>query len=182
VQHPLTPRYAWASLLYPYIKNLQIYQCPSNPNNGLTNTLVSFSFNVSYAVNVRIHPDSWLGVIRNEAYIQEPSQKIEFGECKAQGYYEIGSHWFLISSSPSSDPWRDVGFAGHNGTFNCTFADGHAKPLKPTATNAPFNMWGTYTDILSNTVPFCGDYYDPNCDEPSPGAAQGLQDLENAYN
>lgn len=88
----------------------------------------------------------------------------------------------------SSDDWKYNGFAGHNDTFNCAFADGHVKTLKPTATMSPFNMWGNFYDNSSSQGPGCFNGFDaspasftPNCDAVSQAALQGLQALQDYW-
>ena len=80
------------------------------------------------------------------------------------------------------------GFAGHLGTSNYLFGDGHVKALKPSQTASPFNMWGAFLDTGSTSD--CGatgwttgaGYDNPNCDVPSSGAQGLLMLLEKRYN
>lgn len=174
----------WEELLAPYLKNNQISQCPSNPNKDQINNFWNpdFHYYVSYATNMRILTPSWIPA-RTEAFLDKPSQKIIIGEVKAFLDPDIGTWWWTYSENPTM--WRDLAFAGHNGSFNCVFADGHAKSLKPTATDSTFNMWGAFDDQDGQGIPNCdtwsGSSFNPNCDVPSAGAEQGLKLLEDFY-
>jgi prepilin-type N-terminal cleavage/methylation domain-containing protein/prepilin-type processing-associated H-X9-DG protein len=175
----------WGDLLYPYIKNPDMFKCPSNPrNHDLTPWWNPAShYFISYSTNPRVQPMPWMGVQR-QAVIDKPAQKIEVAENQL-GSPDVGTFWWTTACN--NHFFRDNGFAGHIATFNVVFADGHAKNMKPSATEAPFNMWGTFWcgDNNANQGPGC----DPggsmlqyiNCDATAPGALQDLKDLEDRY-
>ncbi len=100
------------------------------------------------------------------------------GSESVESYSDIGGHdW------SGNDNFRDFGFAGHLSTWNCLFADGHVKSLRPVATMTPLNMWGRFQDqFIANTdctnVP---DDDNPNCETPSAGALTKLGDLQTKY-
>lgn len=86
-QDPYDGNLYWEFLFYPYIKNAQLFQCPSNPNK---NQLLAYDTNDprlpagvaiyrSYGVNQRFHRPGWSQQI-SQAFVQSPSQKIEFVE------------------------------------------------------------------------------------------------------
>lgn len=178
----------WTELLYPYIKNDDVFKCPSNPNANQPNYPPSWSipptYWISYATNRRIIDCLSCGPAVNEAVIQEPSSKIVISESQASQIDDIGSPWWIESENPNY--WQWFGFAGHMGRMNCTFADGHAKSFTPVATITPLNMWGDFDDNTPNQGPGCGGQtnlgnMDPNCDAPSQGAIQSAQLLQQEY-
>ena len=120
------------------------------------------------------------GEIRSLAVIQSVSTRIMVGELLTE-YNDIGAKdW----SDSGNNNFRDSCFAGHLATWNCLFADGHVKSLRPVRTMVPMNMWGRFNDQSDSDGPNCGnnpDDYNPDCEAPSPGALAHLQDLEARY-
>ncbi len=173
----------WAANIGPYIKNNQLFQCPSNPNKDLIN--FDFLFGIqsywftSYALNWRMDSPLFFQHVLTLAAVNTPAQKIQVGEVRAQNIPDFGSqHW----EGADSNTWAQWGFAGHNGRFNATFADGHSKSLKPDQAITPFNMLGRFNDQTDADGPSCGEEtWDPNCDTPSQGALAAIKPLEDLY-
>jgi len=170
----------WGQRLQPYIKSTQLFQCPSNTVNtrdqwDQTSTLPNIK--ASYAANMRI-------VRQDEGFalsaIQSTSQKIIVSEVSNQANGMAWPDWGTNAN------WLGEGFAGHLGTMNCLFADGHVKAMRPTATMTNINMWGAFSGQAYNT-PGCPtpDEWNQaavNCDDISTGALQkGLGPLEKKY-
>ena len=116
--------------------------------------------------------------------VATPSQKILVAESRSPipvaDYYDaINDNW-----SDQGVAWAPGLFSNHLGTFNCLFADGHVKALKPTQTMAPLNMWGVFSDNTGAPGTACNksfpDYnaHNPNCDQVSPGVLTFLTKLE----
>ena len=196
----------WGQEIYPYVKSTGVFQCPDNPANGsykadgtgskLDHTSVppvngAPILPVSYAYNYQItgsYDDS-----TNDQYttnnaqpitlagVNEPSQKILVTE--SQG--EIGSayyDWTNGTGGFGSGPGTGRGIASHSGRWNCLFIDGHVKTLLPTATGAPFNMWGNFASNVAADGPNCGAAsLNINCDAPSTGLSNALSILEQKY-
>ncbi len=187
---------SWAQRIYPYVKSVQIYVCPSNGASrvnrdatvqGFPDIPRGYAANWHYLSNRGDSPN-------HEAKIEKPAQKILLSENLST---ETGVAAFDFNST---NGFPNSGFSNHLLTMNCLFGDGHVKALRPTATVTPFNMWGAFTDntaaqgascAMSGTAcsatvgPPCtpswnwaGNANNPNCDEPSPGAITKLQALE----
>jgi prepilin-type N-terminal cleavage/methylation domain-containing protein/prepilin-type processing-associated H-X9-DG protein len=126
----------WRSQIFPYVKSTQIFECPSNPlNTTFTNDNdAPTAFKISYNSN------RW-GVIGDGgspfhmSAIQYPAQLIAVTEIRGTvAAYDGDVNWENIGS----ESWRhnDALFAGHLGTTNYVFADGHVKAYRPMATIA----------------------------------------------
>jgi len=92
------------SALYPYVKNTQIFICPSNPDGRLKA--------LSYTMNCAIAG-------ANETGITSPADVIVLDdEAKNNDGY-----FYAVSNPNSTDQMTKI----HNGGGNLLFADGHAK-------------------------------------------------------
>jgi prepilin-type N-terminal cleavage/methylation domain-containing protein len=147
--------FSWRRAIYPYVKSTQVFACPSNPSNsdstddsnegdmaavGL-NPLTQPRFTRSYGVNgtsVNIAgtaPFEYGGSV-SVAEIPDTAQTILLSENK-EGNVLMP---FDDGNAARFENPSDV-FQGHLGTVLFTFADGHAKAMKPIASGTPTNMW-----------------------------------------
>ncbi len=171
--------------LQPYLKSVQIWVCPSNPNNvydgqGAAGGIPAVK--KSYAANPRLITPGWAGAPSPAlSFIQNTAQKIIL----CDSTYEWGvmyPDWVY----PGRTDCPDNVYAGHLGTMNCLFVDGHVKSMKPVNTGTPINMWGTMTDNTgggdcdnsSDTKKYSGGI---NCDQVSNGQVAGLAALQKKY-
>jgi prepilin-type N-terminal cleavage/methylation domain-containing protein/prepilin-type processing-associated H-X9-DG protein len=128
-------------MLYPYIKNSQVFQCPSGGCYGANRNIVASNGNGS-------------GVML--AAIQFPAETVVFGDVTLWNCDPVtglaGSFRYGLGLSPWSVFPSRLGagcFGGgcllgrHNDMANIAFADGHAKCMKPLSTETPVNMWDT---------------------------------------
>ncbi len=122
-----TPYAGFPFLLQPYIKNVQLFRCPSDPdpwavsNSGLTVQL-------SYISNYYLHqPDNGTPVGLN--ILKRPSDTITYAPNGDGSAPNCQYAWGTYSSSASSgyNAWARVSRERHNGGSNYAFADGHAK-------------------------------------------------------
>ena len=114
-------RFGWTDMLDPYIKNMQIFVCPStNRHATCFNTRIPTSYGYNFCF------------VRNgEATIRSPAEHLVFldwrsyavkwnvvtcGCCSGNGSW--GSRWTTGANAPP-----------HNEQVNCTFADGHVKSI-----------------------------------------------------
>jgi prepilin-type N-terminal cleavage/methylation domain-containing protein/prepilin-type processing-associated H-X9-DG protein len=140
------PRAPWHLTIYPYVKSLQLYKCPSNTAtkptgfswdgskdvvprsylcNGTGNNTLLPGFGGDLPMN-----EGGNGAGANISRIKSVSQLILVGEHPDRGdpeYYSINGD--------------DFKFQNHLGMTNFLFADGHVKSMKPTATGTPLNLW-----------------------------------------
>lgn len=157
----------WGYAIQPYVKNYNLFQCPSNPNknnNATGGPDPSGSgqvLKISYGANDRI-----MG--KSQAVVQAPASKMLVTEMVAN-WNDFGSAWWN-SAGGSATAWQN-GFA-HSGMMNFAFADGHAKAVKPTQTMSPINMYGGFQGNADTSI---------NNDVPDPEVMGYLATLEKKY-
>jgi prepilin-type N-terminal cleavage/methylation domain-containing protein/prepilin-type processing-associated H-X9-DG protein len=163
--------YTWRQAIQPYIKNTNVFQCPSNPsNNRIADPATTYypQINVSYGYNARLNGVSM-------ATVQAPASKIAIAEMtgnppgNALAWDDMGSPWWNSASN-----WQSVGIAPHSGQMNLTFCDGHVKSQKPTQTMPAtgINEWGGFNGQADTSI---------NQDAFFPAVAPGLQAIEAKY-
>lgn len=155
---------SWRQTTQAYIKNTQVFKCPSNSDSSIIADAASAFYpaiNRSYGINDRISGQSL-------AVVNAPASKILVSELRFQGWTDYGSSWW------NGCCW-DQGFAGHMGQANYLFADGHVKSMKPSQTAAPLNMWGG----MDNGT--WGNTRDVNIDGVEPSIVQGMQAVEKLF-
>jgi len=131
--------HSYKQSIQPYLKSAQIWACPSNPANSQVSFAADPAQNLpaivrSYAANPRLISPGWAGSSPTLSFIKEPSQKI----IVADSTYE----WAVMYTdwlAPGRHDMRDNSFAGHLGTMNLLFVDGHVKSMLPTRTGMPYN-------------------------------------------
>ena len=171
----------WAGRIAPYVKSKQLFACPSNPSNTgvMGNNLPGQDSLVpaSYAMNFEIGDGAYSGGAgMSIANINEVATRILVTE-RIGNNAEPGVMWI----DWTGNQFRDNGFAGHLGTSNYLFADGHVKSLRPTQTVAGGrSMWGGWNDS-----PDCGTVGTNssaiNCDNVGPGGLNAMQQYEMKY-
>ena len=150
----------WHLVIQPYVKSIQLFQCPSN--TAASSTKMSYTNNgngdqipVSYVCAGTDYPTYWGGrtmMTQNygaaAAEVNFPATTIMVGEA-------------LNRQDPEYfDNYNDMRMQNHLGTTNFLFADGHVKSLKPVATGTPLNMWNmtnTGTSGDANPGPAVGN-------------------------
>ncbi|MBC8141366.1 MAG: DUF1559 domain-containing protein [Armatimonadetes bacterium] len=131
----------WTDLVFPYVKSLQVYNCPSDANNvpyeysdaatkdGSGNTYGSVGSSGSYGINSSYYADTtgratapgqavnWGGGgsdIVTQADAKKPSGTIIFGECQP---YANGASWGTCELTWPNQAAADTAFANIN-TYN----------------------------------------------------------------
>jgi prepilin-type N-terminal cleavage/methylation domain-containing protein/prepilin-type processing-associated H-X9-DG protein len=153
--------YSWRTLIYPYVRSVQLYGCPSNsfsskfPGTNTANSdyLSPGPFPIGYGANPNaIWPANTPTMPVGKILL--PAQFIVVGE--SLEYY--GS--LVVNRSAPTDGVSAGMFSSHNGGANYIFADGHTRWLLPSQTLAtgvtvgnpdPSNMW--LNEALSSTNP-----------------------------
>jgi len=157
------PVSVWGADIYPYVKSMQVFVCPSNTTDdglsmgsGLNGTL---RIPASYAMNDRMGNTSSGSVPAplTDGGLDKPSQKILIAETKAMNGtdgklypHSIYAYWDWAIPYPNApynngkSQWENWAFFGHSGMANFIFIDGHVKAMKPTATVTPLNMYGQF--------------------------------------
>ena len=124
----------WPNLLEPYHRNVQIYECPSDPDVWNRGEYM-LSYIASYALfRPGTTPSGTVTIVRM-AEITRPAELIAIAE-NADGdssgpdaEYAYGTHGAGVN--PGKNPWARVTLDRHMGNSNYVFADGHAKALPP---------------------------------------------------
>jgi prepilin-type N-terminal cleavage/methylation domain-containing protein/prepilin-type processing-associated H-X9-DG protein len=142
----------WHWLIQPYIKNLQVFKCPSNQQTGgVVNTPVR---------GMPLIPRSYYSNAGYENRSYGAGGTRPMADTLSQGLaaLETVSTTILIverndnSSSANNDKLNDAreifdtttntsNLTNHSGMSTYVFADGHAKAMKPSRTINPINMW-----------------------------------------
>jgi prepilin-type N-terminal cleavage/methylation domain-containing protein/prepilin-type processing-associated H-X9-DG protein len=118
----------WPFQLQPYIKNWNLYSCPSNAKGPADYQGMHYDVNPSYAVNTLIFQDA-AGIPM--AAIQSPADKIFMGDSNhpvlgdIRGYLTASAcaQWGCNGNVASTHKW----LVPHNGGLNMGYIDGHAK-------------------------------------------------------
>jgi prepilin-type N-terminal cleavage/methylation domain-containing protein/prepilin-type processing-associated H-X9-DG protein len=148
----------WTEVVMPYIKNQQIFQCPSNSGTTGTANYPPVNYKIQYGLNERIlgrypwDPGSgWISAPVNEAALQRPAEigiisdtwtdaNGTYGQvwssfgCNADFDNNGKDEWYWCSSNPAT-PWWNYGVPRHAGGINVVFFDGHAKFSGPPTRN-----------------------------------------------
>ncbi len=112
--------YWYVDILEPYIKNRQIWKCPSD---DATHTCVGFPDH-SYEPNTElVNPVTGVA----DSSVKDPAGTIQF--------IEAG----LNSRAHCTDPGSYINQDNHFDGWNCTFVDGHAKWMKVDGQNHSWN-------------------------------------------
>ncbi len=123
----------WPILLEPYHKNVEIYECPSDPDPWSRGDYL-----LSYIANYGLFrpgtvPDGYTVTVIKMASITRPAETIAIAEnadgSGADAQYTYGTHGAGVSSGYNQ--WARVSLERHNGMSNYAFADGHAKAMSP---------------------------------------------------
>jgi prepilin-type N-terminal cleavage/methylation domain-containing protein/prepilin-type processing-associated H-X9-DG protein len=145
------PFYMWSTLLQPYIKNQQIFICPSRQDGNFTGggpgtsgtPGVSYPYcwdtainrvKTNYAPNYCISWGNLLPVVK-EATLIHPSESIEYVDALCPNVNPLGT---LVPA----DPCYGVDATRHNEGCNCSFYDGHAKWFKAENIGIGNRLWG----------------------------------------
>jgi prepilin-type N-terminal cleavage/methylation domain-containing protein/prepilin-type processing-associated H-X9-DG protein len=124
----------WADVIQPYVKNYQLFACPSGSWTytymrmaGDPDPLVcSYSMpNIGINVNGVGIPTLWTATI---AALQDPTGTLLLVESRQSEIYTGGTPNYLLSEIMDHGS-REMVARRHNDGFNAAFADGHAKWL-----------------------------------------------------
>ena len=170
----LNTGWSWRQVVQPYIKNTQVFNCPSNTGNqqvaDTATTNPAFpQINISYAANDRIISGDYAHTL---ASIQAPAGKIIVCEIANRQWTDYGSGWWTTANG-GIGYWTDAAFPGHSGVQDYLFADNHVKAMKPVATATPNNMWGGTDDAGGRDI---------NVDTPVQDIVTGMTNVQNKYN
>lgn len=162
VTYPCAPYQHWPEKLQPYIKNTQIMVCPSHgiPNGAASNRCSGYGVNYRHVIECKQDnnsPTCRRG--RRLASISRPANTIMVADGQSDNNgCGAGGGWPALYCT---ECWRPAGpcppvvqysalARRHNDGGNFTFADGHAKWMRPDtiqgATGAQAEYWGHHDD------------------------------------
>jgi prepilin-type processing-associated H-X9-DG protein len=149
----------WQYLVYPYVKNIQVFNCPSRPKtyHGQFTYFINYGMNDlisgTYAAPFHPHTQADVTMVADTVLISESGVPAETG-CDGcpDGYYMVV---WGYGGSPNSAPVMAV----HNGFSNTCFCDGHAKAIN---TSKFGYRWNEPTPNAVHLTPKLPDLWTPN--------------------
>jgi len=137
-----SPYYMWHQQVYPYVKNLQIFTCPSVPNYKLTedpNGGPAYDSTLGYGMNYWL---TYFYYYLNMSDFKKPAETIWFTDCK---YYVMYPSYYL-ATYPTHYAYGQNGYARldirHNDGANVGFVDGHAKWMNRATLEGDTGLYG----------------------------------------
>ncbi|MBI3923844.1 MAG: prepilin-type N-terminal cleavage/methylation domain-containing protein [Armatimonadetes bacterium] len=120
-------QYLWLAILHPYIKNTQIYSCPSTGYTATAAIAGACSCQpVRFGLNLGLfnYPATFPVTLSD---LDLPAETVEFADCTNYNWNSLpGGMWW----SYTHPDYR------HNETCNVAFVDGHVKAMKQGALEA----------------------------------------------
>ncbi|BDI32028.1 hypothetical protein CCAX7_40790 [Capsulimonas corticalis] len=158
-----SPRTNWGQMIFPYVKSLQAFVCPSNSVTTTNNALMGESdgqdpkIPSSYAMNADlgfqngdiVNGQNDYGSYHGIAGIATPASKVLVTESQRGDAHSHWPDWWQCGGSDCSSaaqaasaPIVNALFAGHTGRINVIYCDGHAKSMKPIDLVTPVSQFG----------------------------------------
>jgi prepilin-type N-terminal cleavage/methylation domain-containing protein/prepilin-type processing-associated H-X9-DG protein len=118
---------SWRVVVLPYVKNVQIYQCPSKRMSSMFDgSLLDGTLNAGYGLNYAHYADGTNPSGKALGEADDASAVVLLLESDGSFYISEGAASLHPGWVPTAD-WSKR----HNGGSNVGFLDGHAKWLKP---------------------------------------------------
>ncbi len=129
-------RRTYADSIFPYVKNYQIFRCPSHPNDALGYVQNTFATPVAQSAGFNFK------YICTLAQINSPADRILLAEWPDPGAAGDLGPWYLEIYQNDFNKLS----ASQTGNLNWAFCDGHAKAMKVKQTVAPQFLWNIPDD------------------------------------
>jgi len=205
-----TPNINWGQEIYPYVKSLAVFTCPSNVVAAASPTMSydggqAPAIPSSYAMNGAlgfvncgisdITDCTQYGPYKSNAAIDEPTSKIMITEAFVNNPNSHWPDWFSCGGSActaanaTSSSYYQAGFAGHTGFMNVVYIDGHVKASRPENLATPINEFGAVVPINgASTNSACQNYPNGvngelaiNCDDVSSSMVAIMSAISTKY-
>ena len=190
----VTDAQPWPLVLQPYLKSTNLFICPSNSASasnlgswtapsGSGGVFKFWGVPASYLINDHLGTDDTSAASPSVALstVSAPATRILVVDAAHPNGWQLT---IGVVRSWIPNMGFDVMFAGHLGTTNCLFLDGHVKAMRPTATMTPVNMWGRSHTQTAADGPGCDgttNPRDPNCEAPDAAGLAALKLIEDKY-
>ena len=130
--YPNPARYLWTALLVPYVKNDQLWICPSTRISHTCGTPAWSGPNTSYGYSFCDNRNA-------EAGILSPAELAMFADWRAVGIKWKSQTCTCSAACPWGNRWRPgTDTIPHNEGINISFTDGHSKWMSINAANDAF--------------------------------------------
>ncbi|MCC6727792.1 MAG: prepilin-type N-terminal cleavage/methylation domain-containing protein [Chthonomonadales bacterium] len=163
----------WTEVVMPYVKNTQVFSCPSNSGTVGTANYPPVNYKVQYGLNeILLGRQDWQGAPATLGDLKAPTEIGVIADTYSGGgsdptVFPWGSFWCNTDldgngrlehywcSSDTSTGWH-YGEAKHFNGMNVIYADGHAKFTGPRQTNPSASGVG-YDSFLYRNVKVWND-------------------------
>ena len=148
----------WQHILTPYLKSVQIFNCPSNsatPYNGSYTGSISYGMDyapTSYTASANIATVGITEACTSNCGVSVASKGIKLASVEdvAGTIYIVDSSYYLVTVGTNTIGPYPYAKDRHLDTLNCLFFDGHVKSLKASTifgpTKAQWRYWTTSDD------------------------------------
>jgi prepilin-type N-terminal cleavage/methylation domain-containing protein/prepilin-type processing-associated H-X9-DG protein len=127
------PRIIWAQKIAPYVKNDQLFQCPSVSSPSTVGNLQNTRYQMPMS---HVFPEGWRNPVSEEDFLR-PAETIMLLEgsqwyqhfCPRHNIYNAGGRFYDCGDGDVA-PWGVLGettWPRHNGGCNVAWCDGHVK-------------------------------------------------------
>lgn len=140
-------RRSWMDLIFPYVKSVQVFECPSQPDSATVSNAASYGYsgaiggydNDRYAI-----PGGWgLRNIGNPlSQVVRPAQVAMVVD--RQSHYSIGNLPYSFANNPDVAAGNNKSYSPHFMGTNVCFADGHVKWMKTSQIVGPYTVYVSY--------------------------------------
>ena len=151
---------SWMDLIFPYVKSVQIFQCPSQPSGAAVGYAPSYAYSGAiggYDANHYGFKGGQANVGIALSSVQRPAEVAMVFDWLFSSNLTNAPYYF--TSSANIIAGNDSTFSPHFQGTNITFADGHAKWRKTPAMVAGYTTY-TYDDTTPGSV-FANPLWNP---------------------
>jgi prepilin-type N-terminal cleavage/methylation domain-containing protein len=152
---------SWMDMIFPYVKSVQVFQCPSQPDPSSAN---SFAPSYAYSSEVSSYGNDHYGLTTGHglliASVQRPSEVAMVVDTQSTYGYQNTPYGF--ASTPEAREGKLATRSPHFEGTNITYVDGHTKWMKTSQIvgsyityiplSSPTNVTGRETSMYANPI------------------------------